>query len=119
MSGAGPVRADGSLVAGKVRRDRLRRSLQLPAELGGLDRVSRVMKVFGMVNSAPGFTRTPQVIDGCSQLLVVRVLAYCLALADPRPPEMLSGRDRTHGTPREIMTRSLTAAEDVCVRSGT
>lgn len=40
------------------------------AELGDLDRVRRVVKVFGMVNAAPGFTRTPEVIDGCSDLLV-------------------------------------------------
>ena len=30
----------------------------------------RVVKTFGMVNCAPGFNRTPQVIDGCSNLLV-------------------------------------------------
>ncbi|MGI9613861.1 MAG: RidA family protein, partial [Acidimicrobiales bacterium] len=39
------------------------------AELGSLDRVSRVVKVFGMVNCAPGFNQTPAVINGCSQLL--------------------------------------------------
>jgi enamine deaminase RidA (YjgF/YER057c/UK114 family) len=42
----------------------------LSAELGGLDRVSRVVKLFGMVNCAPGFNRTPAVIDGASDLLV-------------------------------------------------
>ncbi len=42
----------------------------LRAELGDLDRVRRIVKVFGMVNVAPGFNRTPQVIDGCSDLLV-------------------------------------------------
>jgi enamine deaminase RidA (YjgF/YER057c/UK114 family) len=31
---------------------------------------ARVVKMFGMVNCAPGFNRTPQVIDGCSELLV-------------------------------------------------
>jgi enamine deaminase RidA (YjgF/YER057c/UK114 family) len=39
-------------------------------ELGSLDRVTRVVKMLGMVNCAPGFNRTPQVIDGCSNLLV-------------------------------------------------
>jgi enamine deaminase RidA (YjgF/YER057c/UK114 family) len=29
-----------------------------------------VLKLFGMVNCAPGFTDTPAVIDGCSDLLV-------------------------------------------------
>jgi hypothetical protein len=38
--------------------------------VGSLDRVRRVVKTFGMVNCAPGFNRTPQVIDGCSNLLV-------------------------------------------------
>jgi enamine deaminase RidA (YjgF/YER057c/UK114 family) len=40
------------------------------AEIGSLDRVRSVLKVFGMVNCAPGFTNTPAVIDGCSDLLV-------------------------------------------------
>jgi enamine deaminase RidA (YjgF/YER057c/UK114 family) len=42
----------------------------LRAEIGSLDRVRSVLKVFGMVNCAPGFNNTPHVIDGCSELLV-------------------------------------------------
>jgi len=42
----------------------------LNAELGDLDRIERVIKVFGMVNCAPGFNQTPAVINGCSDLLV-------------------------------------------------
>ena len=42
----------------------------LEAELGNLDRIERIVKVFGMVNCAPGFNQTPAVIDGCSDLLV-------------------------------------------------
>jgi enamine deaminase RidA (YjgF/YER057c/UK114 family) len=42
----------------------------LQSELGGLDRIARIIKVFGMVNCAPGFNQTPAVIDGCSDLLV-------------------------------------------------
>lgn len=38
--------------------------------LGDLDRVSRVVKVLGMVNSSPDFAKQPQVINGCSDLLV-------------------------------------------------
>ncbi len=38
--------------------------------LGDLDRVLRVVKVFGMVNAVPDFTGHTQVIDGCSDLLV-------------------------------------------------
>ena len=42
----------------------------LEAELGDLDRIERIVKVFGMVNTAPGFDQTPAVIDGCSDLLL-------------------------------------------------
>jgi enamine deaminase RidA (YjgF/YER057c/UK114 family) len=83
LSGAGPVRSDGSVITGKVGDDVALDSaveaarltgLQLLAvlkrELGSLDRVRRVVKTLGMVNCAPGFNRTPQVIDGCSNLLI-------------------------------------------------
>ena len=40
------------------------------SELGSLDRVARVVKILGMVNGAPGFNRTPQIIDGCSELFI-------------------------------------------------
>jgi enamine deaminase RidA (YjgF/YER057c/UK114 family) len=38
--------------------------------LGDLSRIKRVVKVLGMVNSAPGFSEQPQVINGFSELLV-------------------------------------------------
>jgi len=38
--------------------------------LGDLDKVRRVVKVTGFVNSAPGFVSQPQVINGCSELLL-------------------------------------------------
>ncbi len=82
VGGHGPI--DGSPVLhGKVGRDLTleegRRAAQITAlsilatlrsELGDLDRIERFVKVFGMVNVAPGFNRTPEVIDGCSDLLV-------------------------------------------------
>jgi enamine deaminase RidA (YjgF/YER057c/UK114 family) len=40
------------------------------AHLGNLDRVKRVVKVIGMVNSADGFGEQPKVINGFSDLLV-------------------------------------------------
>jgi enamine deaminase RidA (YjgF/YER057c/UK114 family) len=84
FSGAGPVRPDGGgLVRGKVGRDldtyAAREAARLTglqllgvmrAELGSLDRVVRVVKLLGMVNCAAGFTDTPGVIDGCSQLFL-------------------------------------------------
>jgi enamine deaminase RidA (YjgF/YER057c/UK114 family) len=42
----------------------------MQAELGDLDQIRRFVKVLGMVNVAPGFTQTPAVIDGCSDVLV-------------------------------------------------
>jgi enamine deaminase RidA (YjgF/YER057c/UK114 family) len=83
FSGAGPVEADGSLVTGKVGTDltleqaqRAARltGLQLLAiareQLGSLDRVGAILRVFGMVNCAPGFTDTPEVLNGCSDVLL-------------------------------------------------
>lgn len=82
-SGAGPVGADGSIVRGKVgvevgleeaqaaaRLTGLQLLATLRRELGSLDHVTRIVKVLGMVNCAPGFNRTPEVVNGCSDLLV-------------------------------------------------
>lgn len=38
--------------------------------LGSLDRITRAVKVLGMVNADPLFSKHPQVINGCSDLLV-------------------------------------------------
>jgi enamine deaminase RidA (YjgF/YER057c/UK114 family) len=82
VGGHGPV-AGSNIVIGKVGGDLSlddgRRAARmtalsilatLDAELGSLDRIERFIKVFGMVNVAPGFDQTPAVIDGCSDLLV-------------------------------------------------
>jgi len=42
----------------------------LKQALGDLDRVARVVKVNGYVNSAPGFDRQPEVINGASELFL-------------------------------------------------
>ena len=81
--GGHPPIDGGSMIRGKVGRDlSLEEGRQaarltalsilatLRAELGDLDRIARIVKVFGMVNVAPGFNQTPAVIDGCSDLLV-------------------------------------------------
>ena len=41
----------------------------LRARLGSLDRIARVVKLLGLVNSESGFTKHPQEINGCSELL--------------------------------------------------
>ena len=82
VSGQGPAGPDG-MVTGKVggaltlsqaveaaRLVGLNLLAVMQAELGSLDRVTAVVKLLGMVNCAPGFTQTPTVIDGCSDLLV-------------------------------------------------
>ncbi len=81
VSGHGPVQADGSLIRGRVgvdldlaqgrnaaRQCGLAILATLRAELGSLDRVARLVKVLGMVNSGPAFLEHPQVINGCSEL---------------------------------------------------
>ncbi len=42
----------------------------LQRELGDLDRVTAWLRVFGMVNSAPGFKNQPGVINGFSDLIL-------------------------------------------------
>jgi enamine deaminase RidA (YjgF/YER057c/UK114 family) len=82
VGGHGPI--DGTrMVVGKVGSDltleqgreaarltALSMVATMRAELGDLDRVARIVKVFGMVNVGPGFDNTPAVIDGCSDVLV-------------------------------------------------
>jgi enamine deaminase RidA (YjgF/YER057c/UK114 family) len=84
LSGAGPALPAGGWVVGKVgpggldiaaaraaaRLTGLQLLATMQAELGHLDQVERVVKLFGMVNCAAGFNRTPEVIDGCSNVLV-------------------------------------------------
>lgn len=84
VSGHGPLRRDGQPSArGKVGRElsveqgyQVAREVGLSllattrAALGSLDRVKRVVKVLGMVNSADGFGDQPKVINGFSDLMV-------------------------------------------------
>ena len=42
---------------------------QMKAALGSLDRVARVVKLGGFVNSTGDFTDQPKVVDGCSLLM--------------------------------------------------
>jgi len=85
VSGHGPQMPDGSLAGpfGKVGADlTLEEGYQasrltalsilgsLPRALGDLDRVAAWLKVLGMVNVAPGFTNTPAVINGFSDLIL-------------------------------------------------
>ena len=81
VSGHGPLKPDKTLITGRVGADLdleagklaarqvgLAILATLRAQLGSLDRVKRLIKVLGMVNSTPHFRDHPQVINGCSEL---------------------------------------------------
>ncbi|MGO8951553.1 MAG: RidA family protein [Ktedonobacterales bacterium] len=85
LSGHGPLSPDGSLrsplgkVGAQVSLDEAYQAARATAlavlgslerELGDLDRVAAWLRVFGMVNVAPGFTQTPAVINGFSDLIL-------------------------------------------------
>lgn len=85
ISGHGPTNADGSLAGplGKVGREVTPEQAYVAARLtglailgslkralGDLDRITAWNRVFGMVNSAPGFNRQPGVINGFSDLIL-------------------------------------------------
>ena len=85
LSGHVPTEADGSIAKplGKVgdqvsaeeayaaaRKIALGLFASIHQALGSLDRVEAWLKVFGMVNVAPGFNAIPPVINGCSDLIL-------------------------------------------------
>lgn len=56
--------------AAAARRCGLALMAQAQAALGDLDRVKRVVKLVGFVNSTVDFTDQPKVVNGCSDLMV-------------------------------------------------
>jgi hypothetical protein len=85
ISGHGPQNPDGSLALplGKLGREltveqgytaarmtALSILGSLHRALGNLDRIAAWSRVFGMVNSAPGFNQQPSVINGFSDLIL-------------------------------------------------
>jgi hypothetical protein len=42
----------------------------IKAHVGDLDHVEKWLKIFGMVNTAPGFNKIPAVINGCSDTVL-------------------------------------------------
>ncbi len=80
-SGHLPVDASGKLLTGRLGADLdvdagykaaqlagLNILASLRKGLGSLDRVGRVIKIFGVVNCTPEFTQQPAVVNGCSEL---------------------------------------------------
>lgn len=85
ISGHGPTNPDGSLaqplgkVGAEVSEEQACMAARLTGlailgslkrELGSLERIACWTRVFGMVNSAPGFIRQPAVINGFTDLIV-------------------------------------------------
>jgi enamine deaminase RidA (YjgF/YER057c/UK114 family) len=82
VSGQGPVRSDGTLIKGKLGKDLsieegklaarqvgLTMLSTIKAHYGELNRIKRLVKVLGMVNSAPEFDQHPAVVNGFSELM--------------------------------------------------
>jgi enamine deaminase RidA (YjgF/YER057c/UK114 family) len=82
VSGQGPMQSDGTLMTGRVGEDLNLGQGKLAAEqvgltmlstiqthFGDIDRIKRVVKVLGMVNSTPDFGQHPLVINGFSELM--------------------------------------------------
>ncbi len=82
ISGHGPFKSDGTLITGKLGADLdteegkfAARQVGLSilstiiAHFGDLKKIKRLVKVFGMVNCAPGFEKQPAVINGFSELM--------------------------------------------------
>tara|TARA_B110000116_G_C16740314_1_gene538184 strand:+ start:680 stop:1147 length:468 start_codon:yes stop_codon:yes gene_type:complete len=82
VSGQGPINNDGSLIIGKVGSEIDKEKAKIAARQVGLtmlstilnnlediDRIKRIVKVFGMVNSTPEFEDHPFVINGFSELM--------------------------------------------------
>ena len=82
LSGHLPGKSDGTLIQGKVgveytmeegkaaaRAVGLAILATLQHELGSLNKVKRVVKLFGMVNATPDFDKHPFVVNGCSELM--------------------------------------------------
>ncbi len=83
LAGKGPKRADGSEITGKLGREisieegyeaarltAINQLAVLKATLGDLNKVKRIVKVLGMVNSDPSFVEQPKVINGFSDMMV-------------------------------------------------
>ena len=82
VSGQAPVNYDGSLMQGRAGDNMSVEEAKLAARqvsltmlstilthFGDIDKVKRIVKVFGMVNCTPDFQRQPLVMNGFSELM--------------------------------------------------
>ena len=83
LAGKGPNKPEGGYITGKLGQDLsieegyeaarltgIQQLAVLKSELGNLNKVKRIVKVLGMVNSAPDFIDQPKVVNGYSDLMV-------------------------------------------------
>lgn len=83
LSGQGPMKNDGSYMKGKLGKDLsidegyeaaklvcIQLLAALKKQIGDLNKVKKIVKVLGLVNADLGFENHPNVINGCSDLLV-------------------------------------------------
>ena len=81
VSGHVSINNDGSYITGKLGKNLNEEEGKLAAkqcglailasikeQFGSLDKIKRVIKILGMVNSTPDFEKHPVVINGCSEL---------------------------------------------------
>jgi enamine deaminase RidA (YjgF/YER057c/UK114 family) len=106
LAGHGPGRGEGKLFKGKLGKDLtveegyasarqvgLCLLSTLKNTLGDLDRVGKILKMTGFVNSAPGFIDQAKVVNGASDLLVE-------VFGDKgRHARSVVGVESTHGIP--------------------
>ncbi len=82
ISGTGPFKTDGTLITGRVgaeldleegkaaaRQVALAMLSSIKTHFGELNKIKRIVKTLGMVNSIPGFEKHPAVINGFSELI--------------------------------------------------
>ncbi|HAF77112.1 MAG TPA: hypothetical protein DCG42_07290 [Maribacter sp.] len=82
ISGQGPMRNDGSLIVGRAGHDMTMEEAKIAARqvaltmlstiqthFGDIDKIKRIVKTLGMVNSTPDFGQQPLVINGFSELM--------------------------------------------------
>ncbi len=82
VSGQGPIQSDGTMIKGKVGADLdlaagkaaarqvgLTMLSTIKSQIGDLNKIKRIVKVIGMVNSTPEFDSHPGVINGFSELM--------------------------------------------------
>ena len=83
LAGKGPKYADGTELTGKLggdvtieqgyegaRQTAINQLSVLKEMLGDLNKVKRIVKVLGLVNSSPNFIEQPKVVNGFSDLMV-------------------------------------------------